>query len=72
MYAFIFLALSIIHVSSLPPDTKSTQWEDPRLLKKKQAAAAAVPYSRDYKMKYETFRKQLAQRKPVSVGLITE
>ena len=55
---------------SLPPspspDTKSTQWEDPRLIKKKQAAAAVVPYSRDYKAKYENFRKQLAQRKPVS------
>ena len=31
----------------------------------KHAAAAAVPYSRDYKLKYENFRKQLAAQKPV-------
>jgi E3 ubiquitin-protein ligase NEDD4 len=37
-------------------NTRSTQWEDPRLQK---FAGPAVPYSRDYKHKYETFRKSL-------------
>ncbi|KAM4677011.1 E3 ubiquitin-protein ligase NEDD4 isoform 2-T2 [Discoglossus pictus] len=41
--------------------TKQTQWEDPRL----QTAAItgpAVPYSRDYKRKYEYFRKKLKKQ----------
>ncbi|KAG8575775.1 hypothetical protein GDO81_009673 [Engystomops pustulosus] len=41
--------------------TKKTQWEDPRL----QTAAItgpAVPYSRDYKRKYEYFRKKLKKQ----------
>ncbi|XP_075714081.1 E3 ubiquitin-protein ligase NEDD4 isoform X1 [Rhinoderma darwinii] len=42
-------------------NTKRTQWEDPRL----QTAAItgpAVPYSRDYKRKYEYFRKKLKKQ----------
>ncbi|XP_075064140.1 E3 ubiquitin-protein ligase NEDD4 isoform X3 [Mixophyes fleayi] len=42
-------------------NTKKTQWEDPRL----QTAAItgpAVPYSRDYKRKYEYFRKKLKKQ----------
>ncbi|KAE8617658.1 hypothetical protein XENTR_v10009154 [Xenopus tropicalis] len=42
-------------------NTKQTQWEDPRL----QTAAItgpAVPYSRDYKRKYEYFRKKLKKQ----------
>ena len=46
--------------------TRSTQWEDPRLIKLKKQAAAAVPYSRDYKQKYENLKKQLNAKKPVS------
>ncbi|XP_060115785.1 E3 ubiquitin-protein ligase NEDD4 [Heteronotia binoei] len=45
-------------------NTKRTQWEDPRL----QNAAItrpAVPYSRDYKRKYEFFRKKL--KKPTDI-----
>jgi E3 ubiquitin-protein ligase NEDD4 len=53
-------------------NTKSTQWEDPRLLKKKQAAAAVIPYSRDYKRKYENFRSQLSHRKPENLPRMFE
>lgn len=42
---------------------RTTQWEDPRL-SNPQIAGQAVPYSRDYKQKYEYFKSQL--RKPVS------
>ena len=51
------------------PGTRSTQWEDPRLIKIQKRVAAAVPYSRDYKAKYEHFRKQLLSRRPVSSNL---
>jgi len=46
---------------------KATQWEDPRL---KQFAGPAVPYSRDYKHKFETFRKHLpaSPSKPSQFG----
>lgn len=44
-------------------DTRTTQWEDPRL-SNPNIAGQAVPYSRDYKQKYEYFKSQL--RKPVS------
>lgn len=47
----------------LPPDTRTTQWEDPRL-SIPNIAGQAVPYSRDYKRKYEYLKTQL--RKPVS------
>ena len=49
-------------------DTKSTQWEDPRLIQKQKQAAAVQPYSRDYKLKIENLRKQLAAKKPVSIN----
>lgn len=48
---------------SLRIDTRTTQWEDPRL-SNPNIAGQAVPYSRDYKQKYEYFKSQL--RKPVS------
>uniref|UniRef100_A0A3B5RB63 HECT-type E3 ubiquitin transferase n=1 Tax=Xiphophorus maculatus TaxID=8083 RepID=A0A3B5RB63_XIPMA len=38
--------------------TKVTQWEDPRL-QNSAITGPAVPYSRDYKQKYEYFRKKL-------------
>jgi len=40
---------------------KQTQWEDPRLQK---FAGPAVPYSRDYKHKFDTFRKMLPPPPP--------
>ncbi|XP_029648348.1 E3 ubiquitin-protein ligase NEDD4 isoform X2 [Octopus sinensis] len=43
-------------------NTRSTMWEDPRLQK---LGGPAVPYSRDYKRKYDYFRSKL--RKPVNV-----
>ncbi|KAM4743572.1 E3 ubiquitin-protein ligase NEDD4-like [Anableps anableps] len=39
-------------------NTKATQWEDPRL-QNSAITGPAVPYSRDYKQKYEYFRKKL-------------
>ncbi|XP_050400244.1 E3 ubiquitin-protein ligase NEDD4 isoform X2 [Patella vulgata] len=42
-------------------NTHQTQWEDPRL---KKLGGPAVPYSRDYKQKYDYFRSKL--RKPAS------
>ncbi|XP_063241165.1 E3 ubiquitin-protein ligase Nedd-4 isoform X4 [Bacillus rossius redtenbacheri] len=45
-------------------NTRSTQWEDPRL-SNPQIAGPAVPYSRDYKRKYEYLKSQL--RKPNNV-----
>ena len=53
---------------SPPADTKSTQWEDPRLIQKQKQAAAVQPYSRDYKLKIENLRKQLLAKKPVSIN----
>lgn len=44
-------------------DTRTTQWEDPRL-SNPQIAGPAIPYSRDYKRKYEYMKTQL--KKPVS------
>lgn len=38
--------------------TKTTQWEDPRL-QNSAITGPAVPYSRDYKQKYEYFKKKL-------------
>lgn len=43
-------------------NTRTTQWEDPRL-SNPNIAGQAVPYSRDYKRKYEYFKNQL--KKPV-------
>ncbi|XP_015198833.1 E3 ubiquitin-protein ligase NEDD4 isoform X2 [Lepisosteus oculatus] len=45
-------------------NTKATQWEDPRLLNS-AITGPAVPYSRDYKQKYEYFRKKL--KKPADI-----
>ncbi|XP_072134563.1 E3 ubiquitin-protein ligase NEDD4-like isoform X1 [Mobula birostris] len=42
-------------------NTKATQWEDPRF-QNVAITGPAVPYSRDYKQKYDYFRKKL--RKP--------
>ncbi|XP_078677677.1 E3 ubiquitin-protein ligase NEDD4-like isoform X1 [Branchiostoma floridae x Branchiostoma belcheri] len=49
-------------------NTKNTTWEDPRLSRAFQNAALAgpaVPYSRDYKRKYEYFRSKL--RRPANM-----
>ncbi|KAJ8249341.1 hypothetical protein GJAV_G00233750 [Gymnothorax javanicus] len=45
-------------------NTKATQWDDPRL-QNAAITGPAVPYSRDYKQKYEYFRKKL--RKPADI-----
>ncbi|XP_044264099.1 E3 ubiquitin-protein ligase Nedd-4 isoform X4 [Tribolium madens] len=45
-------------------NTRTTQWEDPRL-SNPQIAGPAIPYSRDYKRKYEYMKAQL--RKPTNV-----
>ncbi|CRL06760.1 CLUMA_CG019490, isoform A [Clunio marinus] len=45
-------------------NTRTTQWEDPRL-SNPNIAGQAVPYSRDYKQKYEYLKSQL--RKPTNV-----
>ncbi|TRY90153.1 hypothetical protein DNTS_033341 [Danionella cerebrum] len=45
-------------------NTKNTQWEDPRL-QNSAITGPAVPYSRDYKQKYEYFRKKL--KKPADI-----
>ncbi|KAI5752762.1 hypothetical protein M8J77_020098 [Diaphorina citri] len=45
-------------------NTRTTQWEDPRL-SNPQIAGPAIPYSRDYKRKYEYLKSQL--RKPNNV-----
>uniref|UniRef100_A0A6Q2ZAQ3 HECT-type E3 ubiquitin transferase n=1 Tax=Esox lucius TaxID=8010 RepID=A0A6Q2ZAQ3_ESOLU len=56
----------ILHRSQLCifTDTKTTQWEDPRL-QNSAITGPAVPYSRDYKQKYEYFRKKL--KKPADI-----
>ncbi|XP_026848226.1 E3 ubiquitin-protein ligase Nedd-4 isoform X10 [Drosophila persimilis] len=45
-------------------NTRTTQWEDPRL-SNPNIAGQAVPYSRDYKQKYEYFKSHI--RKPTNV-----
>ncbi|XP_033022290.1 E3 ubiquitin-protein ligase NEDD4 isoform X3 [Lacerta agilis] len=45
-------------------NTKKTQWEDPRL-QNAAIAGPAVPYSRDYKRKYEFFRKKLKKQSDI-------
>ncbi|KAG5896742.1 hypothetical protein JTB14_031723 [Gonioctena quinquepunctata] len=45
-------------------NTRTTQWEDPRL-SNPQIAGPAIPYSRDYKRKYEYMKTQL--KKPSNV-----
>ncbi|XP_072838236.2 E3 ubiquitin-protein ligase NEDD4 isoform X1 [Pogona vitticeps] len=45
-------------------NTKKTQWEDPRL-QTLAITGPAVPYSRDYKRKYEFFRKKLKKQSDI-------
>ncbi|XP_061670100.1 E3 ubiquitin-protein ligase NEDD4-like isoform X2 [Syngnathoides biaculeatus] len=45
-------------------NTKTTQWDDPRL-QNSAITGPAVPYSRDYKQKYDYFRKKL--KKPDNI-----
>jgi E3 ubiquitin-protein ligase NEDD4 len=45
-------------------NTRSTQWEDPRI-SNPAIAGPAIPYSRDYKRKYEFLKQQL--KKPSNV-----
>ncbi|KAM6257743.1 E3 ubiquitin-protein ligase NEDD4 isoform 1-T1 [Porphyrio hochstetteri] len=45
-------------------NTKKTQWEDPRL-QTVAITGPAVPYSRDYKRKYEFFRKKLKKQSDI-------
>ncbi|XP_061612593.1 E3 ubiquitin-protein ligase NEDD4-like isoform X3 [Phyllopteryx taeniolatus] len=45
-------------------NTKATQWDDPRL-QNSAITGPAVPYSRDYKQKYDYFRKKL--KKPDNI-----
>ncbi|XP_053557132.1 E3 ubiquitin-protein ligase NEDD4-like isoform X8 [Bombina bombina] len=47
-----------------PYDTKITQWEDPRL-QNPAITGPAVPYSREFKQKYDYFRKKL--KKPADI-----
>uniref|UniRef100_A0A672SBI9 HECT-type E3 ubiquitin transferase n=1 Tax=Sinocyclocheilus grahami TaxID=75366 RepID=A0A672SBI9_SINGR len=47
-----------------PSDTKKTQWEDPRL-QSPAITGPAVPYSREFKQKYDYFRKKL--KKPADI-----
>ncbi|XP_019852268.1 PREDICTED: E3 ubiquitin-protein ligase NEDD4-like [Amphimedon queenslandica] len=44
-------------------NTHSTQWEDPRLVKT-SAKQSKLTYDRNYKMKYDSFQKALAQKRP--------
>ena len=48
-----------------PTENRTTTWEDPRMLNP-SIAGEVVPYSRDYKQKYEYLRNQL--KRPVSPG----
>ncbi|XP_074474586.1 E3 ubiquitin-protein ligase NEDD4 isoform X2 [Sebastes fasciatus] len=45
-------------------NTRTTQWDDPRL-QNSAITGPAVPYSRDYKQKYDYFRKKL--KKPTDI-----
>ncbi|XP_063310013.1 E3 ubiquitin-protein ligase NEDD4-like isoform X6 [Pelobates fuscus] len=47
-----------------PYDSKLTQWEDPRL-QNPAITGPAVPYSREFKQKYDYFRKKL--KKPADI-----
>ncbi|XP_036590828.1 E3 ubiquitin-protein ligase NEDD4 isoform X6 [Trichosurus vulpecula] len=47
-----------------PSDIKRTQWEDPRL-QNVAITRPAVPYSRDYKRKYEFFRKKMKKQNDI-------
>ncbi|XP_059124208.1 E3 ubiquitin-protein ligase NEDD4 isoform X3 [Peromyscus eremicus] len=45
-------------------NTKKTQWEDPRM-QDVATAGPAVPYSRDYKRKYEFFRRKMKKQNDI-------
>uniref|UniRef100_A0A8D3CTM6 E3 ubiquitin-protein ligase n=1 Tax=Scophthalmus maximus TaxID=52904 RepID=A0A8D3CTM6_SCOMX len=45
-------------------NTRATQWDDPRL-QNSAITGPAVPYSRDYKQKYDYFRKKM--KKPADI-----
>ncbi|XP_076432774.1 E3 ubiquitin-protein ligase NEDD4 isoform X3 [Peromyscus maniculatus bairdii] len=45
-------------------NTKKTQWEDPRM-QDTATAGPAVPYSRDYKRKYEFFRRKMKKQNDI-------
>lgn len=62
-FSFKFL-INLIQIFNFFVDTRTTQWEDPRL-SNPQIAGPAIPYSRDYKRKYEFMKTQL--RKPVRI-----
>ncbi|VDM21573.1 unnamed protein product [Hydatigera taeniaeformis] len=47
----------------LPTDARTTQWEDPRL---ERLGGPAVPYSRNYRQKYEYFRSRLRAPRDLS------
>ncbi|XP_033108884.1 E3 ubiquitin-protein ligase NEDD4-like isoform X3 [Anneissia japonica] len=47
--------------------TKSTQWEDPRI-NIASVGGEPVPYSRDYKRKYDFFKSQLLKKKSSGTG----
>lgn len=51
------------HPMYLLTEKRTTTWEDPRLLNP-AIAGKAIPYSRDYKQKYEYFKTKLLP-KPV-------
>uniref|UniRef100_A0AAY4DF09 HECT-type E3 ubiquitin transferase n=1 Tax=Denticeps clupeoides TaxID=299321 RepID=A0AAY4DF09_9TELE len=57
----IIISDSILHSI---PYTKNTQWEDPRL-QSPAITGPAVPYSREFKQKYDYFRKKL--KKPADI-----
>lgn len=63
LHKLLYMFCLNLHSFFLLIDTRTTQWEDPRL-SNPNIAGQAVPYSRDYKQKYEYFKSQL--RKPVS------
>lgn len=48
----------------LRKENRTTTWEDPRLLNP-AIAGRAIPYSRDYKQKYEYLKSNLPR--PVSI-----
>uniref|UniRef100_T1JDY1 E3 ubiquitin-protein ligase n=1 Tax=Strigamia maritima TaxID=126957 RepID=T1JDY1_STRMM len=54
----IFLLITVKKIEVKVLNTRSTQWEDPRL-SNPAIAGPAVPYSRDYKRKYEYLKSQL-------------
>uniref|UniRef100_A0AAQ5YDI0 E3 ubiquitin-protein ligase n=1 Tax=Amphiprion ocellaris TaxID=80972 RepID=A0AAQ5YDI0_AMPOC len=54
----------IDHIINMFDYTKTTQWDDPRL-QNSAITGPAVPYSRDYKQKYDYFRKKL--KKPADI-----